>query len=213
MTANRAPVDLVALIVASMATRAKHLIGAHGLFWDRAAIDWDAPRGQTFQLLGFRNKLLPKLQICDFRRARGVYLLYNEYGPTYVGQARGASDGFGYRLRAHDRDGFKDWNRFCWFSFDDVARHPSYPGWSDVTRDDKARSVDPVSAINDLEALMIVAFGLRSQNQMRLRVSGAPWTQLTRTDCLPGGVGRKVDREWIRMRSLRSALDLEVDPS
>ena len=189
-------------------SRAKHLIGAHGLFWERDDIDWDAPRGQTFQLLGYRHKLLPKLQVCDFRRARGVYLLFNEYGPTYVGQARGATDGLGYRLRAHHRDGFKDWTRFCWFSFDNVLPSPGYPGWCDVARDENVRSVGAESAINDLEALMIVAFGLRSQNQMRLVGSGAPWKQLTKDDCLPGGVGRKVDHEWIRMKSLRTALDL-----
>lgn len=195
----------------AIASNAKNLIGAHGLFWERDAVDWEAPRGQTFQLLGFRHKLLPKLQVCDFRRARGVYLLFNEYGPTYVGQARGATDGFGYRLRAHHRDGFKDWTRFCWFSFDNVATTSGFPGWCDVTRDENARSVGAESAINDLEALMIVAFGLRSQNQMRLRGSGPAWEQLTRDDCLPGGVARKVDPEWIRMSSLRRALDLEAD--
>ncbi len=123
-----------------MVKKAKHLIGAHGLFWERALIDWDAPRGQTFQLLGYRGQRMPKLQICDFRRARGVYLLFNEYGPTYVGQARGATDGMGYRLRAHDR-GFKDWTRFCWFSFDNVEPSAGWPGWCDVKREENARSV------------------------------------------------------------------------
>ena len=44
-----------------------------------------------------------------------------------------------------------------------------------------------------------------------LTSSGRPWKQLTRDDCLPGGVGRKVESEWIRMRSLRKALGLEVE--
>ena len=195
--------------MATGASNAKHLIGAHGLFWERDVVDWDAPRGQTFQLLGYRHSLRPKLQVCDFRRARGVYLLFNEYGPTYVGQARGAADGIGKRLRAHHGDGFKDWTRFCWFSFDDVTPSPGLPGWCDVVREENARTVGAESAINDLEALMIVAFGLRSQNQMKLAASGSPWKQLTRDDCLPGGVGRKVDPEWIRMASLREARDLD----
>jgi len=101
-----------------------------------------------------------------------VYVLFNEYGATYAGQTRGRSDGFGYRLRAHDRDDYKDWNRFCWFSFDDVRNTPEWPGWSDVVQDNRARRVNAQSAINDLEALMIVAFGLRGQNQMRLQGSG-----------------------------------------
>jgi len=168
-----------------MPVKTRHLIGAHGLFWERDAIDWDAPRGQTHQLLGYR------------------------YGPTYVGQARGSTDGIGYRLKAHDRDGFKDWNRFCWFSFDNVAPSFGYPGWCDVVREENARSVGAPSAINDLEALMIVAFGLRSQNQMRLAGSGRPWKQLTADDCLPGGTARKVDTEFIRMQSLRKVLELD----
>lgn len=76
-----------------MSPKVKHLVGAHGLFWERDAVDWDAPRGQTFQLLGYRNQRMPSLQVCDFRRARGVYLLFNEYRATYVGQARGAPTG------------------------------------------------------------------------------------------------------------------------
>jgi hypothetical protein len=191
-----------------MPAKTRHLIGAHGLFWERDAVDWDAARGQTYQLLGYRNQRLPKLQLCDFRRARGVYLLFNEYGPTYVGQARGSTDGIGYRLRAHHRDGFKDWSRFCWFSFDNVAPSYGYPGWCDLHRESNARSLGAESAINDLEALMIVAFGLKSQNQMRLVGSGRPWKQLLADDCLPGGIARKVAPEWIRMQTLQQALQL-----
>lgn len=208
--ASRRGLRYTVAYVESMPARAKHLIGAHGLFWERDAIDWDAPRGRTFQLLGYRHERVPKVQVCDFRRSRGVYLLYNEYGPTYVGQAQGSTDGLGYRLRAHHRDGFKDWTRFCWFSFDNVQPSTDYPGWCDVLREDTVRSVGVESAINDLEALMIVAFGLKSQNQMSLTGSGLKWKQLTRDECLPGGVGRKVHPAWIKMKTLRDALDLET---
>jgi hypothetical protein len=86
--------------------RKKHLIGAYGLFWDRAAVDWKPGPGNQWQLLGTIGERRPKLQICDFRRARGFYLLFNDHGATYVGLARG-SEGIGQRLRRHNADSSK----------------------------------------------------------------------------------------------------------
>ena len=83
---------------------------------------------KRFSFSAIRHKLLPKLQICDFRRARGVYLLFNRIRTDLRRASSGITDGFGYRLRAHHRDGFKDWTRFCWFSFDGVATSPGLPG-------------------------------------------------------------------------------------
>ena len=58
---------------------------------------------------------------------------------------------------------------------------------------------------------MIVAFGLRSQNQMRLAGSGPSWQQLTKEDCLPGELGERWIPSGSRMKSLRTALALGVD--
>lgn len=188
------------------------LIGAHGLFWQRSEIDWDAGPGRTYQLLGHRGVKSGTLEVCDFRRARGIYILFNDYGPTYVGRARGANDGFGYRLKSHHRDKGKDWTRFSWFSFDSVRRIPKDLHWAEVIQDEKGRAVTAASAIDELEALMITTFGLHnSQNKMRLPEARKPWKQLTLEDCFGNGVARKVSRERIRMDSLRHALAYDDD--
>ena len=83
-----------------MAVRKKHLIGAYGLFWERALVDWNPGPGRQWQMLGAVGKNRGTLKICDFRRARGIYMLFNEYGATYVGLARG-QQGFGQRLQTH----------------------------------------------------------------------------------------------------------------
>ncbi len=188
-------------------TRATHLIGAHGMFWEREAIDWHAGRGQTFQLLGFRYERNPKLEVCDFRQARGIYVLFNEFRPTYVGRARGSA-GLGSRLKSHAGDDYKDWSRFCWFSFDSIVPIQGEPNWRSVERDEGHRAIHADPAIDELEALMITAFGLRgSQNQMKLVTAREPWKQLTVDDCLPGTPGRRFDGSRVKMTSLRETLD------
>lgn len=188
--------------------KATHLIGAHGMFWDRDAIDWDAKHGQTYQLLGYRGDRYPKLEFCDFRRARGIYILYNQFRATYIGRARG-SEGLGSRLKSHHRDGWKDWDRFCWFSFDSVGRVKGDDYWAEIKRDEGERGLSADLAIDELEALMITAFGLHgTQNVMRLGAAREAWIQLTVDQCWPGGVARRAS-PGIRMPSLREALAWE----
>lgn len=185
-------------------SNSRPLVGAYGLFWDRHEIEWDAGRGTTYQMLGYRGDRRPRLEVCDFRRARGTYVLYNDYGPTYVGRARG-NQGFGNRLSAHHRDKSKRWVRFSWFAFDSVENWPEHDCWRRPAANDASNSVDSQSAIDGVEALMIVAFGLSGQNQMKLG-GGVPWKQLTYQDCGPGGIGRRVAAAPIRTPTLREAL-------
>lgn len=182
------------------------LIGAHGLFWERDEVSFSASTGTTWQMLGRRGASRSTLEICDFRRARGVYVLFNNHGPTYVGRARG-KEGFGDRLRSHDRDPFKDWRRFCWFSFDPVVDWPDHTNWRQRDAVDRSTEVGGGSAIDELEALMITAFGLSGQNQMRLRC-GKPWHQVTYQDCGPSGLIRRADTRPIRDSDLRESLAL-----
>lgn len=189
--------------------RATHLIGAYGMFWKRDAIDWDAQRGQTFQLLGRRGLYNPKLEVCDFRRARGIYVLFDDFRATYIGRARG-NEGFGSRLKAHDGNR-SDWSRFCWFSFDSIVPLQREPNWREVARDEGGRSIGAGSAIDELEALMITAFGLhQSQNTMKLPTARDRWEQLTADDFFPSGVGRRFDGSRVRMQSLRYALEYDA---
>lgn len=179
------------------------------MFWERSAIDWDAGRGQTYQLLGHRGQRNPKLEVCDFRRARGIYVLFNDFRATYVGRARG-NEGLGSRLKIHAHDEWKDWQRFCWFAFDSIVPIGNEPNWRQVNRDEGDRKITADSAIDELEAVMITAFGLHgSQNVMKLPTARAAWKQLVPDDFLPRKVGRRFDGSRVRMASLRDYLDLE----
>lgn len=198
---------------------ASHLIGAYGMFWDRDEVDWTPGSGQSWQLLGRVGSRRGKLRICDFRTARGFYMLFNDYEATYVGLAKG-KQGLGARLIKHTlppkkqpqemRYAGKDWNRFCWFSFDDVRHAPPKDDrndpWCHVVNDDRSRSITVKSATRELEALMIVALGIKGQNQMRLQL-GQRWEQVTWRDAYPGGPLTKVSRIKISTPTLRNALE------
>jgi hypothetical protein len=96
-----------------------HMFGADGMFWDREEVNWNPGSGPAaWQLLGRINKNRGALRICDFRRAQGFYVLFDEFRANYVGLARGA-EGLGERLRRHNKEKL-NWERFCWFAFDDV---------------------------------------------------------------------------------------------
>ena len=170
-----------------------HLVGAFGLFWDRAEVNWSpGSQPKAWQLIGFRGKNRGTLRLCDVRESKGFYILYDHHGPTYAGLARGTG-GIGARLKAHNFH--KDhWNRFSWFAFDDVVdAGPKRPGWSVVRPRDALRGMDAEAVLRECEALLIALLGLRDQNRMRFQ-SAHQWHQLTGTAFLQLDVYRKVSR-------------------
>jgi hypothetical protein len=180
-----------------------YLIGAYGMFWDRASVDWRPGSGpQAWQLLGRINTNRPQVRVCDFRKAQGFYILFSDYRATYVGLARG-SQGIGARLRRHETDR-KDWSRFCWFSLDDVEAG-SLDGWCQVRRRDALRGLSSELVLRECEALLITVLGPRNQNEMRF-LHGQRWEQLREEDFLPGRIAKKVDSDgftdgWLRSLS------------
>lgn len=167
------------------------LIGAYGMFWHRDSVNWEPGSGpNAWQLLGRLHKYRPALRFCDFRRAQGFYILLDDFGPNYVGLARGAY-GIGSRLRAHHQDRTKRWTRFCWFAFDAV-RDSGYDGWSELHRRDTVRNVSSETVLRECEALLIAVLGSR-QNQMKF-MAAHRWNQVTDYDMTPFGLGIKVDR-------------------
>lgn len=169
-----------------------HLIGAYGMFWSRESVAWDSPRG--WQLLGCRGKLRPSLRVCDFRRAAGFYVLWDDFRATYVGLARG-NDGIGARLRMHDSDPDKRWSRFSWFSFDDAVDSPDLEGWMEPDLRDSVENSSIDMVLRESEALLITVLGTYtggSQRRMKFN-AGEEWRQVTATDFAPGGVCTRVD--------------------
>lgn len=153
------------------------LIRAYGLFWSADEVEWYPGGGNKgrYMLLGRQGKQRPKLQLTDFRTQSGLYILYGDYGPYYVGKA----DRFGRRLKQHlnDRHAGK-WSRFSWFGFRPVLTSRNEMGLQRLKEPrQKTRGTTP-QAISEMEALLIRALGLEN-NYAKMRFPGArEWKQV-----------------------------------
>jgi len=120
------------------------------------------------------------LQVCDFRFQRGIYVLYNDYGPYYVGLVRVGT--LGNRLKQHRSDSHAgEWDRFSWFGFSRVL--PARP-YADGTKAlGKVRDkllTGSKWAIRDIEALLIQSLGTQHRgNGLQMRFAhGEHWEQV-----------------------------------
>ena len=182
----------------------QHLVGAYGLHWAKSEVDWPDGSRRRWQMLGRVGSNKPRLRICDFRKAAGVYVLERRGRPIYAGLAR-SSEGFGPRLARHNRDDLKSWTHFSWFSFDDVwldERRKTYPsfndGWAEVDFRHEIGRTEMQSIVGELEALLINLLydGNRVVNIQRPRFSNAlEWTQVVRSNFRPSGICRRVSPE------------------
>lgn len=157
------------------------LIGAYGMFWQRDEVLWKPGRGQPFRLLGTRGGTTPTRKVVDFRRARGVYVLFDDHGAYYVGLAKG-KEGLGGRLKAHLRDEHKDsWSRFCWFAFDEVTQRRDSQGLTLLRHRDRPMPSGSDDLIKEVEALLIALMNTRNINTMRFKRANQ-WTQVSHHD-------------------------------
>lgn len=200
---------------------ADHLFGAFGMFWERDSVDWSpGVGGRKWQLLGYTGNKRPGLRVCDFRAARGFYILFDDHGAHYVGIARG-QEGLGARLRKHHEEK-TTWSRFCWFSFDGVVDGDK-EGWSNVALRDAVESATPDLVVRECEALLIEVLGtgrvlkdaraggrqVRVQNAMNF-AGAVRWEQLREANFQPGGVALKVDATGFTDRWLRELAARQV---
>jgi hypothetical protein len=182
-----------------------YLIGAYGMFWRADEVNWTPGLGRSWQLLGKRGTNSNVLRVCDFRPARGFYILFDDYGATYVGLALGR-EGIAARLVKHVKNDNKQWSRFCWFSFDDVVAMKGVSGWSEIRDRDAIKEITAKIAVRELEALLIKVLGAKDNvNQMKF-IAGKPWSQVTTQDCQPGGALTKIDRGLLYDSELRDYL-------
>lgn len=159
-------------------------VTSFGLFWREDEIDWQPGTGNrnTFRLLGRVGANSGTLKICDFRHQSGIYVLYDDYGPTYVGLTRAL--GLGQRLKNHTTDRHAGtWDRFSWFGFKTVSDDVDGVGLKVLEAGkDKVKS-SQFTTIGDLEALLIAAMGTRL-NRAKMKFSDADcWTQIAYDDC------------------------------
>lgn len=154
------------------------LIKSYGLFWRSDEVDWNPGKGNkgSFRLLGRRGTNSPGIIAADFRHQQGIYLLYGNHGPYYVGLTK--MQGLGKRLRDHLSDHHSDnWDRFSWFGFRRVLAKKDDEGLCQLADLANFSLTDPKKVIGDVEALLIKAMGLSNIAQMKFE-SAEEWTQI-----------------------------------
>lgn len=163
------------------ANQRRGFIRCYGLFWGADEIDWfpGAGRAGQFRLLGRLGTNRPNLKVCDFRPQTGIYVLYDDYGPYYVGLTRETP--IGDRLRQHRRDRHADnWDRFSWFGFRRVLERCLWDGSRDLGKVPKHLLTESRWTIGDIEALLIQSLGTQHRgNAVEMRFAAAEhWTQV-----------------------------------
>jgi hypothetical protein len=158
------------------------LIQAYGLFWRADEIDWSPGRGNRYdwRLYGRRGSNTGTLEIADFRLQKGIYILYGNYGPHYVGLTR--RKGLGRRLKDHLYDQHANkWDRFSWFGFCTVLKKKDASGIHLLRDMPLSKATSPESMIADLEAMLIKSMALQNINHMNF-VNAKEWTQIKRSE-------------------------------
>jgi len=139
-----------------------------GQFWREDEVDWFPGAGVTgaFRLLGRQGQKLPGLRLADFRYQQGIYILYGNHGPYYTGLTK--KQGFGSRLQDHLRnDKAEKWDRFSWFGFQQVLLTPDEHGICGLKELPGVAKGNPLTFIQDVEALLIRAMGLSNIAQTK----------------------------------------------
>jgi hypothetical protein len=155
---------------------------AYGLFWRIDEINWTPGKGKRreFRLLGRRGSNLPGLQVADFRKQQGIYILYGNYGPYYVGLTHRQT--LGKRLKDHLSDHHSNrWDRFSWFSFCKVQKATDDDGMQTFDKLPGTRVSDPRKAMKDIEAILIKAMALTNIAQMNF-AHASEWFQIKERD-------------------------------
>jgi len=90
------------------------MIKSIGLFWRRDQVYWGAG-SKAGALLGVPSNSKTGIPV-DFRDQIGIYVLYSDYNPVYVGQAGSGHAKLLSRLKHHRKDDLAErWDRFSWF--------------------------------------------------------------------------------------------------
>jgi hypothetical protein len=116
------------------------------------------------------GRYLPSLRVANFRWQLGIYILYGNHGPYYVGLTKKGKLGLGGRLKNHTEDEHQgEWDRFSWFGFRKVLGGTDDDGLHNLASMAEVEFGNPGGDITDIEALLIRAMGLRNKAQPNFR--------------------------------------------
>ncbi len=162
----------------------KVLIQNYGLLWKRDYVDW-----KNKLILGSKtrgNHDAKKGRVANFWSQKGIYVLYNDLTPIYIGQVgyKGNKDEqkkddqkeevldtriLGKRLEEHLADQLSQkWNRFSWFGFHKVVNKTTKYEGKDIYQLGTTtvnKHIYAKDEVHVLEALMISLFVGNVQNK------------------------------------------------
>ena len=117
------------------------IVHSFGMYWEREQVAWKNNPA-------IYGKQQAQSKEVDFGPQKGIYVLYDNHTPIYVG--RSIDRPLGQRLWEHTADRLKTrWNRFSWFGLLDVNE--------DGSLRQRPLSVSLASLIATLEAVLIEA--------------------------------------------------------
>lgn len=154
-------------------------VTSFGLFWRASEIDWNPGQGNRngFRLLGRIGANRGNIRVADFRHQQGIYILFDEYGPAYVGLT--SAQGLGKRLKDHLTDHLRDkWDRFSWFGFHPIGSPDPRSRILQLNQPDENLTDDTRTTIGDLEALLIRSIGPKRNTAYPGFQGAEEWTQI-----------------------------------
>ena len=127
------------------------LIANMGLFWREDCVYWGAG-SKAGHLNGVRAGAKTSKPV-NFRKQRGIYVLYSDYKIIYIGQAGTGNASLFGRLKRHTRDDLAErWNRFSWFGLDRVLVKSGR-----LAAQTKAAYPSTTTILNHIEGILIHA--------------------------------------------------------
>ena len=124
------------------------MIQSIGLFWRHDQIYWGAG-SQAGTLLGVPANSTTSDPL-NFRRQSGIYVLYSDYHPIYVGQAGSGNAKLFNRLKHHLSDDLAErWDRFSWFGLRRVLNN------GDLSIESQSSHPAIATVLDHIEAILI----------------------------------------------------------
>jgi hypothetical protein len=90
------------------------LVQNYGLYWRTEAVHWGGPNNEgTLEGVPYGGK---RTKPTNFRNQAGVYVLYQDFKPIYVGETGIGDMRLFRRLKGHRKNQLANrWNSFSWF--------------------------------------------------------------------------------------------------
>lgn len=121
------------------------IVKSYGEFWNPEAVNWQAKKlmGSWADGSTWRKN--------NFWSAKGIYVLYADFKPIYVGKALASSSGVGKRLCDHLSDRLVGrWDMFSWYSLQKPSK--THQGLNNLG----ARKLEVKDMVDTLEAITIL---------------------------------------------------------